>query len=261
MKAERLTDSVTLYCGDCLEILWDLGEGSIGAVVTDPPYSSGGAFRGDRAASTLTKYVRSSSHDGQQNFGGDSRDQRGFLAWSAMWLSACRRATLPGGPLCCFIDWRQLPVMTDSVQAGGWIWRNLCTWWKPGIRMQKGRFSGSAEYLVFGTNGPNDSDGERSPQNVFSCPPVPGDDKEHIAEKPLPVMAWAVSVAPKNSIILDPFGGSGTTAIAAMAAGHSCILIEQDPAYCDVIRRRVAAANGEAPGSLFKSCVPSLFEG
>jgi len=169
-----------------------------------------------------------------------------------MWLSACRNATKPGGTLCCFIDWRQLPVMTDAVQAGGWIWRNIGTWWKPGVRMQRGRFSGSAEYLVYGTNGPNDYDGEKSPQNVFSCQPVTGDDKEHIAEKPMAVMQWAISVTPKDAVILDPFAGSGTTAKAAMQEGRSCILIEQDPHYCDIIRRRVREADGAAPGTLFR---------
>ena len=123
--------------------------------------------------------------------------------------------------------------------------------------MQRGRFSGSAEYLVYGTNGANDSDGEKSPQNVFSCQPVTGDDKEHIAEKPLAVMQWAISVTPKDSIILDPFAGSGTTAKAAIAEGRRCILIEQDPYYCDVIRRIVAKADGTAPGTLFANVPPA----
>lgn len=254
-------EPVKVVEGDCLDLLPRLPAASIGAVVTDPPYSSGGAFRGDRTASTITKCVQGGSRSVERrtDFGGDTRDQRAFFAWCSLWLSAARVATAPGGALCCFIDWRQLPVMTDAVQAGGWTWRNLATWWKPGVRMQRGRFSGSAEYVVYGTNGGNDSDGEYSPQNVFACQPVPGEQKSHIAEKPVEVMRWVLSVTPPGSLILDPFGGSGATALACLRLGRRCLVVEQDPAYCDLIRRRVAEAMGEGRGS-FLAPAAGLFD-
>ncbi len=253
-------DPVKVLCGDCLDIIPHLPVGSVSALVTDPPYSSGGAFRGDRMGSTIAKYVQSGQQTERTEFGGDTRDQRAFFAWSSLWLSACRVATVPGGAVCCFIDWRQLPVMTDAIQSGGWTWRNLATWWKPGVRMQRGRFSGSAEYVVYGSNGASDSDGQASPQNVFSCQPVGGDDKTHIAEKPLEVMKWVLSVTPPGALVLDPFGGSGSTAIACLHTGRRCIVIEQDPRYCETIRQRVRDAMGEGVGSfLVPAVTPSLF--
>jgi hypothetical protein len=45
----------------------------------------------------------------------------------------------------------------------------------------------------------------------------------------------------RSAIILDPFGGSGTTIIAAQKSGRLGRLIEYDPAYCDVILRRFEA--------------------
>lgn len=245
------SEPVRIIEGDCLEVLPRLPAGCVDAVVTDPPYSSGGAFRGDRAASTITKYVQSGQIAERTDFGGDTRDQRSFLAWSSLWLSAARVATVPGGTICSFIDWRQLPVMTDAIQSGGWTWRNIATWWKPGVRMQRGRFSSSAEYVVYGTNGANDSNGEKSPQNVFSCQPVGGDEKTHIAEKPIEVVKWLLSVTPPGAVVLDPFGGSGTTAIACISMKRRCILIEQDPQYVAIARKRVEAA----------MCKTGLFEG
>jgi len=236
---------VVILHGDCLEILPMLPKGCVDAVVTDPPYSSGGAFRGDRTNSTVAKYVQSGQQQYRPEFGGDSRDQRAFLAWSSLWLTACQRLTSPGGALVSFIDWRQLPVMTDAIQSGGWTWRNIGTWWKPGVRMQRGRFSGSAEYIVYATNGPNDSDGEKSPQNVFQCQPVSGDDKEHIAEKPIEVVSWAMSVTPVQSTILDPFAGAGTVGVSAIRDGRRAILIEKDERYVEIARRRVAEALGK----------------
>jgi site-specific DNA-methyltransferase (adenine-specific) len=193
---------------------------------------------------TVAKYVQSGSLQERVEFSGDSRDQRSFLAWCSLWLCAARSASLPGAPLCTFIDWRQLPVMTDAIQCGGWVWRNLATWWKPGVRMQRGRFSGSAEYLIYATNGPNASDGECSPQNVISCPPVAGDDKDHIAEKPLEVATWSVGVSPPGATVLDPFMGSGTTGVAAVISGRPFIGIEIDPHSLDIAKRRIQEALG-----------------
>ena len=229
-------EGITIYQGDCFEILHELG--SIDAVVTDPPYSSGGAFRGDRAKSTVTKYVNSDTAAYRPEFAGDSRDQRSFAAWCTMWLNAARYACKPSAILCSFIDWRQLPTMTDAVQAAGWTWRNLATWWKPGIRMQRGQFSGSAEYVVYATNGPADTDFDGAQQNVFRCAPV--DDKLHIAEKPTGVMGWVLAVVRPGSLVLDPFMGSGATLVAAKKAGHRGIGIEVDERYCEIAAKRLA---------------------
>lgn len=226
---------VTIYHADCFDVLHELS--GIGAVITDPPYSSGGAFRGDRAQLTTTKYVNSDTLAYRPEFAGDNRDQRSFLAWATMWLNAARRASVPGAPLVSFIDWRQLPVMTDAVQAGGWTWRNLGTWWKPGVRMQRGRFSASAEYVIYATNGPAE-EGVGSPQNVFSW--KVDEDREHIAQKPVEVMRWVMSVVQANVLVLDPFMGSGTTLRAARDVGCRAIGIEVDERYCEIAAKRMS---------------------
>lgn len=230
-------DGITIYHGDCFDVLHDLS--GIGAVVTDPPYSSGGAFRGDRAMQTSTKYVNSDTFAYRPEFAGDNRDQRSFLAWCSMWLNAARQASDPGAVLASFIDWRQLPVLTDAIQAGGWVWRNLATWYKPGIRMQRGRFSASAEYVLYATNGPVVY-GQGSPQNVFACAPIGGDDKEHIAEKPIDVLRWIMQVVPAGVTVLDPFMGSGSTLRAAKDLGHAAIGIDVDERYCELAADRLS---------------------
>jgi site-specific DNA-methyltransferase (adenine-specific) len=228
-------DGIVIYHGDALDVLPYLT--GLAGVVTDPPYSSGGAFRGDRVNTTLQKYVSTdSSNQRLDDFTGDNRDQRSFAAWATLWLNAARKATLPGGVLVSFIDWRQLPTLTDAVQGGGWVWRGLATWHKPGIRMQRGMFSGSAEYCVFATNGPR-LDHNGAPQNVFACPPE--GDKEHIAQKPEPVMQWALSVVPPIGAVVDPFMGSGTTLRAAKNLGFRAIGIEVSERYCEIAADRL----------------------
>lgn len=237
--------TATLYLGDCLDVLPTLAKGSVDAVVTDPPYSSGGAFRGDRAASAVSKYVQSTSIDTcRSDFTGDNRDQRSFLVWCTLWCAAARAAAVSGASFASFIDWRQLPTMTDAVQAGGWVWRNLATWWKRGVRMQRGKFSLSAEYLVLASNG-GQIDGECSPQNVLDVRPVDGAEKEHLAEKPVELVDVVVSATPRGCAVLDPFMGSGTAGVACVRTGRRFVGIEIDERYFEIARRRIERALAE----------------
>jgi len=242
--------TVKLWLGDCLDVLPTLEIEPIAGVITDPPYSSGGAFRGDRTLSTIGKYVQTGVQTERMEFTGDNRDQRAFLAWCSLWMLATRRLCDTGAVLCCFSDWRQVPTITDAIQCGGWVWRNLATWWKPGCRMQKGRFSQSAEYVVYGTNGPHGMDGDCSPQNVFSCATLSGEDKDHIAEKPSQVAAWLVGTVREGGAVLDPFMGSCAFGVASVRAGRSFYGIDCDPYSFDLSVERIKAELGRAP--LFK---------
>jgi site-specific DNA-methyltransferase (adenine-specific) len=229
---------VTIYHGDCRELLPSLN--GVGAVITDPPYSSGGQFRSDRSQKTSVKYVQTEAIDAcRAEFSGDNLDQRAFLSWASLWLSQCFRCSVDGAIIMMFTDWRQLPVMSDALQHGGYVWRNIVTWWKPGIRMQRGRFSGSAEYVVYGSRGVPIA-GEKSPQNVIRCAPVSGANKAHIAEKPAGLLRELLSVTAANAIVLDPFMGSGTTLRAAKDLNRKTIGIEIDERSCEVAASRMA---------------------
>ena len=99
--------NATLYCGDCLEILPTLDK--VDAVVTDPPYSSGGMYRSDRAAPTTNKYqIDHETHRSYAAFSGDNRDQRSFEKWCAMWMAKSLQLVDEGGGIGVFIDWRNI---------------------------------------------------------------------------------------------------------------------------------------------------------
>src|SRR5689334_7104252 len=129
--------------GDALHVLGALPDASVDAFVTDPPYSSGGAFRGDRVKETTAKYVSTNSANKEiPAFEGDVRDQRSFTLWTALWSSEAWRCGVDGCHLVAFSDWRQLPSLCDSVQAGGWLWRGIAAWYKTeGWRRRHGRVS------------------------------------------------------------------------------------------------------------------------
>lgn len=237
MKPYYDEDGITIYHGNALEVLPHLE--AFDAIVTDPPYSSGGQFRSDRIRGTFEKYVHA-DFAYRPEFSGDNRDQRGFLAWATLWLSAAMSRAKSGAHVLMFTDWRQLPTCTDAIQAGGWIWRGISTWHKPGIRMQRGGFSQSAEYVVWGTAGPWNREHDYSPQNVMRFAPVASADKDHIAEKPLEVLKWLVQFSPVNGSVVDPFCGSGPTLEAAKQLGRKAIGIEIEEKYCEIAVKRLA---------------------
>jgi site-specific DNA-methyltransferase (adenine-specific) len=228
-------EQVAIYHGDSLWLIPEIGP--IDAVVTDPPYSSGGQFRSDRTQSTVAKYVQSGTQAYRPDFAGDSRDQRSFLAWSTLWLSAAYNVATPGAPIACFIDWRQLPVLSDAIQAAGWTWRGVAVWDKGFGRPTPGRFSNATEFVVWGSKG-SMPEREAYPPGIFRSPPPK--NREHITQKPEAIMAWIMQIVRPGATVLDPFMGSGTTLKAAKETGRRAIGIEVDPDFCQIAARRVA---------------------
>lgn len=231
--------------GEALATLAALPDSSIDAVITDPPYSSGGAFRGDRVSqSTTQKYVLTGTELERPDFAGDTRDSHGYQFWCALWLAECLRVTRAGSPVCLFTDWRQLATTTAALQGGGMVFRGIAVWDKTeAARPTMGRFRSQCEYVVWGSNGPMSLERES-----VGCLPgvfrhkVNGDDKHHITGKPTPLMRDVVRICEPRGVVLDLFGGSGTTGVAALMEGRRVILCERVPEYADIARRRCAAA-------------------
>jgi len=253
-----VSDRFVIHQGDSLAILRTLPDASIDALVTDPPYSSGGMFRGDRTKSTGDKYVHAlNGIEGRADFMGDNRDQRSFGYWCALWLSECRRVAKPGALCAIFTDWRQLPSMTDAVQAGGWLWRGIVPWNKTeGARPQKGWFRAQCEYLVVGANGvpamldPTGKTDAPALPGFFTC--TVGRDNEHQTQKPVDLMRWILAITPPGGTVLDPFAGSGTTGVAALLEGRRFIGCELSDHYAAIARRRcMMAAHQGTEQSIF----------
>lgn len=231
--------AVTIYHGEALNLLTEMEPQDIGAIIADPPYSSGGMFRSDRQLDPSNKY-RGFSHSPTEtrkpaaeagSFAGDSRDQRGYLVWCSLWMSQLWRIAKPTSQVFVFTDWRQLPTTTDAMQAGGWTWRGLLVWDKGIGRPMKGRFRNHLEYIVWGSHGPMPEAEEGVyPSTLLRYAP-PGTERVHVTEKPVALLRELVSIAPPG-LILDPFMGSGTTLRAAKDLSRLSIGMEIEEQYC-----------------------------
>lgn len=232
---------------DALSFLVKQSPDSFDAVITDPPYSSGGAMRSDRNKSTSSKYTMGGKLQHYADFAGDNRDQRSYLMWCTLWLGECLRVTKSGGVLLVFTDWRQLATTVDAIQAGGWIFRGVVPWDKTeSCRPDKGRFRNQCEYVVWASKGP-------LPKPTADAPCLPGvfrhrvrrSDKHHIAGKPTALMGDLMGIVPQGGVVFDPFCGSGTTGVAAIQNGLSFVGCEAVPAIAEIAQNRLAEAEAQ----------------
>ncbi|MDR0813897.1 MAG: site-specific DNA-methyltransferase [Oscillospiraceae bacterium] len=231
--------------GDTLSVLKEIPDGVFGGIITDPPYASGAADQNARQMTTSQKYSSAKPKNVLPDFEGDAKDQRSWTRWMTEWLTEARRCTRSGAPICMFIDWRQLPNMTDALQWAGWIWRGVLVWDKVNSRPQRGRFRQQAEFMVWGSNGhmPSDRAAPVLP-GVFRQPMPAFTKRIHQTEKPLSVMRELVKIVEPGGIILDPFAGAGTTVLAVKQEGYSAVGIELSPHYAEAAMRRLEQADG-----------------
>ena len=246
----------TLYQGESVSGIETFESAQFDALVTDPPYSSGGFTRSDRSSSPAQKYTRSDSMSPLllPDYSGDNRDQLTMMWWMDRWMTTALDKVKRGGTMVVWTDWRQIVTTITAVQMAGWVYRGLCPWVKPGARPQPGRFGAAAEFIVWGSHGSLGEGNGSYPQGYtkaeqyFEAQPavealyVRGSDREHITQKPVPVMRWCLGMLPKGGMVLDPFAGSGSTGVACADLGLVFVGIEREEAYCRIAARRLRDA-------------------
>lgn len=231
--------NATMYNGEAYSLLRQLPSDSVNAILTDPPYSSGGMTMDSRQRPPADKYQNSDSQRIYPTFTGDNRDQRSFLVWATLWLTEAHRVAKPGASCLVFTDWRQLPTMTDALQAGGWIWRNILVWTKPNSRPSLGDFRRQCEYLVVGTKGKFAPAHRQCLPGVFTHSVVTSARRKHLTEKPIPLLQELLAVVPEGGTVLDPFAGSATTGAACLATGRKFIGFEMTQEYFKIACERL----------------------
>jgi site-specific DNA-methyltransferase (adenine-specific) len=146
-----------------------------------------------------------------------------------------------------FTDWRQLPSVTDAIQAAGWIWRGIIAWHKPVARVQVGRFTNSCEYIVWASKGSLSRKGKPPLPGMYSQSAPHYSKRIHITEKPVLLLRKLTRIAPEGGTVLDPFAGSGSTGVAALLEGHRFVGVELSAHYAEQAAARLdAAGHGHA---------------
>lgn len=238
VKNNKEMEDIVLLQGNCLEQLRKIPDNSIDMILTDPPYSSGGLFASDRKKSTRMKYtdVGYAGASRFPNFTGDNMDQKSYMLFLQIFLSACLSKVSDGNILMMFSDWRNIGAVIDAVQLGGWIYRGIVVWNKKNSRPVPGRFRNDCEYIVWATKG------ERKTKPVKGCHIFPGfytvpivqsKNKHHQTEKPLELLESVMAICPPGGRVLDAFMGSGSVGVACLNTGRKFTGIELNEYYFD----------------------------
>lgn len=226
--------------GDCLDVMRGLPDGCVDAVVTDPPYCSGGFTEAARRASNGSGLRSETRRDGGW-FTSDNMGTNG-LQWLMRHVALeALRLVRPRSSFLVFTDWRMIPALTPVIESAGFRWQNTIVWDKGSAGIGRG-FRATHEMILHFTNGVADIYSAKE-GNVLRVPRMNTSEREHQTEKPTELMARLCKVVtPPNGVVLDPFAGSGSTGVAAIGSGYRFIGIEREAAYVDIARRRIADA-------------------
>ncbi|HEX3523956.1 MAG TPA: site-specific DNA-methyltransferase [Stellaceae bacterium] len=218
-NTEILAEGVTLYLGDCRDVLPTLP--IVDAVVTDPPYAE-------------------KTHAGARTGGGNEILIDFTSITDEQFIELCKQCvdkSLRWVLMTC--DWRhaaeaQRRLPESFIRAGVWVkpngmpqytgdrpamgWEAVAILHRPGVK----KWNGGGSHAV------------------WAVPKVSG---EHPTTKPLPlVQCWLRLFTDFGDRVLDPFMGSGTTGVAAVKLGRRFIGIEIEPKYFDIACRRISEA-------------------
>jgi site-specific DNA-methyltransferase (adenine-specific) len=212
-------EAVTIYHGDCREIV--LGLGRFDLLLTDPPYGIGLGSHADakekRAGVGLKKQQYASYDDTIENLRATIVPViKDCLSISERALVFCAGHRMWEFPVPSAVSAIYIPCGQGRTP---WGFQNLAHF----------MLYGSAPNLNLGAKNTVLRSTESSENNGHPCP------------KPIGWMTWCVSLASlEGDTILDPFAGSGTTGRAAKDLGRKAVLIEREEKYCEIAARRMA---------------------
>ena len=198
-RIETIGNGVTLYLGDCRDIMPTLGP--MDALVTDPPYGLGDwNNRGSNAGGPFDSEVT------------QAWDKPITAEHIALMRAASKHQIIWGGNY--FGD-----LLPRTKQM--FVWNKLIR----GMHFNDCEIAWCSQF--------------REACRVFDYSPASAEKKEHPTQKPLALMRWCISKIPNCESVIDPFMGSGTTGVAAVNLGHRFTGIEIDPGYFDIACRRI----------------------
>jgi DNA modification methylase len=132
----------------------------------------------------------------------------------------------------------------------GFYLSGTCIWKKQSLVLGRSPYQWQHEPILFGWKkaGKHEWYTDRKQSTIWEFD-KPKKSDLHPTMKPVPMLAYAIlNSSMSNCIVLDPFGGSGSTLIACEQTGRICDTIELDEKYCDVIVKRYIEQVGNADG-------------
>tara|TARA_R110002012_G_C11433284_1_gene589685 strand:+ start:77 stop:733 length:657 start_codon:yes stop_codon:yes gene_type:complete len=210
---------MNLINGDCLKVMKTLPDESVDLILTDPPY--GMEFKSS---------YRKIKYDKIKN---DNN-----LDWLNDFSKLCFDKTKNNTAHYIFCSFHNIDKFKQAFEKYFTI-KNILVWEKNNTSMGdlSADFAPKVEFIIFLQKGRKLINGDRSP-NIFKFART--QNKYHPTEKPIMLMEHLIKkFSNENDVVLDPFMGSGTTAIASRNLNRKFIGIELDKKYFDTVNHRL----------------------
>ncbi|MGE3276741.1 MAG: DNA modification methylase [Vicinamibacterales bacterium] len=239
-----------LVCGDCRdpELAAKLIAGATPLIVSDPPYCSGSFQEAGKGAGTWG------------DIASENLSTRGFQTLITKTLEAWRPQSV-----YFFTDWKMWIPLYDLVEGAGLPIRSMIVWNKgtPGLGAVWRTQHELVQFATRARNAKRPGVGTRG--NVIDIPALDAQERQaedvsavvgagrtgnhlHYTEKPVDlldvILANDEATARGACVVVDPFAGSGTTLIAADGRDRTCIAVEVEPKFCQVVIDRWEALTG-----------------
>jgi site-specific DNA-methyltransferase (adenine-specific) len=222
-----------IYLGDNRDLFARLPDDSVDLVLTDPPYKN---YRSNRpTAHPILKRIQHGQFDVE------------------LFARESYRVLKSGCHLYCFCDHLTFPGIRTALVEAGFKYRNCLVWVKNnhGSGDLRGNWAPQHEFIIFVSKGKPQPLRGRRQSNVLGrrpgkgllepFPKVSNYRFNHGTTKPVELLQMIIQASSKpDEIVLDPYGGSGSTAVACILEGRRYILSEIDPEYHRIALERIS---------------------
>ncbi|MEK5478764.1 site-specific DNA-methyltransferase [Paenibacillus sp. FSL R5-0407] len=237
-----------IYQRDCIEGMKMIPDGSVDLIIADPPYNTG---------EKGTKVNLKAEYG--YNFFNQAWDKiTDFDTFNREWIEQCYRVLKPNGSILVYGTFHNLFSVGYFIERTGLTVRAKYEWRK---KNPPPNFSGNAphfatESIIWATKGKSRTynlhfakkiNGGKNIQNIIETALTPQREKKFgkfPCQKPLELTIKLIQLhSHKDDIILVPFCGSGSEAVAAEIVGRNFITFEREPAYIELANMRLDNTN------------------
>lgn len=222
----------TLFCGDATKAnsyQTLLGDTKVNLVLTDPPYN--------------VNYEGSAG-----KIKNDHQDNDCFYHFLINAFQNMHQSMADDASIYVFHADTEGLNFRKAFQDAGFYLSGCCIWKKQSLVLGRSPYQWQHEPVLFGwkQNGKHEWYTGRKESTIWEFD-KPQRSADHPTMKPIPLLAYPImNSTMTNALVLDPFGGSGSTLIACEQTKRTCYMMELDEKFCDVIVKRYIEQVGSA---------------
>ncbi len=258
--------------GDCIEEMKKLPENSVDAIITDPPYNWSHKNKIDRIKMNKKSIKRRKAVS--MDFGKwDYQSDKELMEFTERWIKEGMRILKDTGCFYVFYSKEEIIYLKKAIEKYGGYWKSEIIWHKtnPVPNFRKRSYTSSIEAIGYAVKNKGkfkfNFKTQKEMHNFLESGICQGKERtKHPTQKPLWIIEHFLEVSTDvGDMVLDPFLGSGTTAIACQKLNRKWIGIEKEEEYVKIAKARIKPFLGAGEtkmkkGKRFHCSFPSCFK-